>query len=524
MLRFRVHDPKGPDGTGSNGSWSLQSAYLVGPDGRPAPGRVVVEGVHGGARHIVCVADREQPVGLALLVDAGSAGRIVLQTCFLPAQDEPYELFIEIARWLIKAFILQSESWQMWNPQLSGEALHQWDAAREGFRTALRATDAAEAERLARTAIATGVAAGERLAERHSHFLFVRRFAKRGPAVGSCGVCVDPSIAPRGAAVAVAKHFGVIALRTPWRRIEVRPGKLDFSAVDAWVQWAHAEKKPVVLGPIIDFGPSEHGGACGIPDHVMAAHADPKKFREAIWHFARAVAERYKAVTPFFVSVSGANLPAWRGDGIERMIELCRTATAAVRDARRDAKPILEIQSPAAEQWCGSKGAAWPTSFLQRVVGENLGFFAAGVRVVESLGQDPAREFLTIADLLDGYLGRELPVFVSGFGVPSSGDGGAGGCWHGPWTPESQARWGGEMLKVSLARKWIEGVWWSRLQDTAQASDGLIDRDGRPKPVLESLLRTRNRLEHGDARGTDPDDDVHADGGDAGGRDAGDRG
>ena len=115
-------------------------------------------------------------------------------------------------------------------------------------------------------------------------------------------------------------------------------------------------------------------------------------------------------------------------------------------------------------------------------------------------------------------------MFVSGFGVPSSGDGGAGGCWHGPWTPESQARWGGEMLKVSLARKWIEGAWWSRLQDTAQASDGLIDRDGRPKPVLESLLRTRNRLEHGDARGTDPDDDVHADGGDAGGRDVGGRG
>jgi hypothetical protein len=27
--------------------------------------------------------------------------------------------------------------------------------------------------------------------------------------------------------------------------------------------------------------------------------------------------------------------------------------------------------------------------------------------------------------------------------------------------------------------------------------------------VLESLVRFRTRLEHGDARGTDPDDDVH---------------
>ena len=96
--------------------------------------------------HISCRAERDQPVGLALLVDAGSAGRIVLQTCFLLRQDEPYDLFIEVARWLIKQFILQSESWQMWNPALSGEALNQWDAAREAFRAAMRCGNAPEAE------------------------------------------------------------------------------------------------------------------------------------------------------------------------------------------------------------------------------------------------------------------------------------------------------------------------------------------------------------------------------------------
>ncbi|MGA1224420.1 MAG: hypothetical protein ACO31E_07620 [Phycisphaerales bacterium] len=504
MLRFRVHDPKGPDGSGASGAWSLRSAYLVGPDGRPAPGTVTVD---GGV--ISCEPEREQPVGLALLVDTGAAGRIVLQTCFLPAKNEPYELFIEIARWLIKQFVLQSETWQMWNPLLSGEALHQWEIAREAFRAALRESEPVAGERLAREAVAVGVAAAERLAERHSHFLLVRRFARKGLGVGSTGLCVDPSIAPKGAATAVASRVGVIALRTPWTRIEARPGKRDFAAIDAWVQWAHAERKPIVLGPVVDFGPDEHGKGVGIPAHVMAEHRDPKRFRELIWHHAHAVATRYAAVTPFFITASGANLAVWRRDGIERMLELCRTATAAVRDVRRDAKAILEIQSPGAEHWCGVHGAAWPTSFLQRAVGENLGFFAAGVRFVLAQGQDPIREFLTVADLLDGYLGRDLPVFVSGFGVPSEGDGGDGGCWHGAWTPGSQARWGGEMLQISLARKWIEGAWWSRLQDTAHSTDGLLDVHGRPKPVLESILNLRNRLEHGDARGTDPDDDVH---------------
>ena len=483
---------------------------MVGTDGRPTAGGVSVETDASGPV-IVCRPERDQPVGLALLVDTGSAGRIVLQTCFLPQADEPYELFIEIARWLIKQFVLQSESWQMWNPQRSGEALHQWELAREEFRAALRCTDRVEAETVARRAIAIGVAAGERLAERHAHFLLVKRFASRPIGSGSVGLCVDPMVAPAGNAAAVARQFGVIALRTPWRVIEARPGKPDFSRIDAWVQWAHAEKKHLVLGPIVDFGPSEHGGPCGIPDHVLAKHGDAKRFREYFWNHARLVAERYKAVTPFFLTASGANLPSWRADGIERMIELVRTATAAVRDARRDAKAVLEIQSPAAESWGGARGAAWPTSFLQRIVGENLGFFAAGVRFVHATGQDPVRELLTVGDLLDGYLGRELPVFVSGFGVPSAGDGGALGCWHGAWSPQSQSRWAGEMLKLSLARKWIEGAWWSRLQDTATATDGLIDRDGKVKPVLQELLAVRGRLEHGDARGTDPDDDVHGD-------------
>ena len=145
MLRFRIHDPKGPDGTGSAGAWVLRSAYLVGTDGRPTAGKVGTKG-----QTIVCVPERDQAVGLALLVDTGAAGRMVLQTCFLPQQDEPYELFVEIARWLIKQFILQSESWQMWNPLLSGEALNQWDSAREAFRVALREPDPLTAEGRAR--------------------------------------------------------------------------------------------------------------------------------------------------------------------------------------------------------------------------------------------------------------------------------------------------------------------------------------------------------------------------------------
>ena len=134
------------------------------------------------------------------------------------------------------------------------------------------------------------------------------------------------------------------------------------------------------------------------------------------------------------------------------------------------------------------------------------------MRFTQGGGADPARDLMTSAGLLDGYVGRELPIFVTGFGVPSAGETArdtlARGVWRGrasddavpAWSTETQARWGASFLTVALARTFIEGAWWSRLQDVrGGASDGVIDADGNQKPVLAKLLEIRQRLE-ADAR------------------------
>jgi hypothetical protein len=312
--------------------------------------------------------------------------------------------------------------------------------------------------------------------------------------------------------MAAAKRFDVIALRTPWALIERKEGKRDFSAIDAWASWCVQEKKALVLGPIVDFGTTD-GEARALPPHALAARKDAKKFRELVWNQARAVGERYGAATPIFIATSGANCAGWHEEGIERMVDLTRTAVVAVRDVARAARVVVELQSPGAEHWRGAKGTAWPTAFLQGLVAANLGLSAAGVRFTQGGGADPARDLMTTAGLLDGYVGRELPIFVSGFGVPSASDGSRAassrGVWRGrtaedavpSWSPETQARWGASFLTVALARIFIEGAWWSRLQDErGGASDGVIDADGNPKPVLAKLLEIRRMLE-ADARG-----------------------
>ncbi len=501
MIRFRIHtptalrtlqDPK-------HGSvWDLRSAYLVGDNGRPVRGTIEAKG-----DSIFCAASGDVPLGIALLVDAPNAGRVVLQTCFLPQRAQPYDLFLEIARWLIKQFVEECETWQMWNPALSGPAFVHWEAAREAFRGAMHSEDPVEAERLALQAIASGVQAGECMTLRHADHLLAHRHRRKAASSTTLGITVDPRIPPTTANTAAAKHFDVIALATPWRVIEPKPGKYDFTGLDAWVKWAASERKALVMGPLIDFSTVD-GVPTELPAHALAAKKDTKRMRELIWEQVRAVVGRYQNATPLFVAVSGANCAGWSdesaGDGLERMVEFTRTAVVAVRDAKKTAKVVVEIQSPGAESWRGAKGTSWPTSFLQRLVSENLSLAAAGVRFCQGGGADPVRELMTIGALIDGYIGRELSIFITGFGVPSAvtpQELERRGSWHGSASPQKQAEWGEAFMRIALSRSFVEGAWWSRLQDVAGgASDGVVDAKGQVKPILERLLAVRHSMVH----------------------------
>jgi hypothetical protein len=537
MIRFCVHDPSALRTVPTNGgeSFDLRSAFLVGVDGRPTRG--VMEARRG---EIVAAVSGDQPFGLSLLVDLGAGvspgelgsasgrepvsniasnfasefagARMQVQTCFLPPRAEPYELFLEFARWTIKQFIEDCERWQMWNPSRHAEAFERWEAARDVFREALRTVDPLEAERLSRRALAIGLSACEALASRHAALLLAKRFSKRAASGASLGVCVEAAAPPNpaSAAVSVASRFDVIALRTPWRRLETKPGTYDFKSLDAWVKWAVAAKKRIVLGPLVDFS-TRDGVPTGLPDHVLAARGNHERMAELLWNHTRKIAERYRDAARVFIPASGANCAGWHTEGIDRMVEYVRTTVYAVRDARQDAQIVLEIRSPGAESWRGVKGTAWPSAFVQRLVAENLSLAAVGVRFEQGALGDPVRDLMTNARILDDYLGKEVPIIITGFGIPSVASpeqSVARGHWRGGASNERQKEWGDAMTRLAMSRGFVEAVWWSRLEDVAENSagstpagstparstDGLLDVAGNIKPIAERLLALRRAM------------------------------
>ncbi len=104
---------------------------------------------------------------------------------------------------------------------------------------------------------------------------------------------------------------------------------------------------------------------------------------------------------------------------------------------------------------------------------------------------------MQISDIIDRYLGFEMPVVISAFGVPSEAAAEAGGWWRAPWTPDQQSRWMARVFAMAMSKPFVETLIWTDLYDHPGAdlpAGGLLTDSGQAKPVLRRLVNTRKRL------------------------------
>jgi len=501
ILRFVTHDP------GSIGPGAKDAAHIVGSDDNPMRGDVVfVDGA--GTVEIRATPIGEDVVALSLPVRAGRAGHLMLQTCIAPTREEPYSLYVELARHRIKHFIQKCEEWQMWDPGLARGAMRMWEEARGHFAQALLAQDAIASERHAQRSLEVGIEASEHLAMSHAEILLHRRYGAKAASSTTLGVVVRPGT-PRTPALeeAILRDFDVLHLRADWREIEPKRGKPDFTQLDRWMQWAAEKKKPVMLGPLLDLREE------ALPDHARVFRHDYESFRDLAYDHIDRVAARYATNVGIWNVGSGFHANEFLELSVDQMIDLSRRAVVQVRQRNRKANTLMELVDCFGE---GSVAAGMmrsersersdrprrrgerilPWRFAELLQQEGIALSAIGLRLTPGRAGSVARDLFQLSCLLDRFLGRESRLMLTSFGVPSIPLDSKCGFWREGWSGKTQASWSGRAVYIGLSKPFVEALFWAEATDGAPDAKGfgLFDEQGQPQPVLAKLSGIRKRL------------------------------
>ena len=428
---------------------------------------------------------------LRVQVNTGQAGTLVLQTCLLPPREEPYDLTLELARHRVKTFIVKSEDWQMFDPALAPRAVETFEHARHTFTDALLALDPLEQGKLAGKALQDGLRATDRLAHSHADILLHRRYANRPASSTTLGTTVDVGHDPDDLAPSL-KGIDVITVPLRWRDIEVHKGRYDFSRLDAWMQWAHGHECPVILGPLANLE------AGGLPDWVEVYRNDYPTLRNMMFDFMEAVVARYIRTVGIWKVVSGLHLARDIRLKPAEMIDLTRTAILLVRQYRRGARTMIEVDDLFGDQAAKRSGSIGAFEFLEQIRSEGIRFDCLGARL-QMGGTEPSertRDLMTISDALDRFFLHEVPVLLSACGAPCRSLGDSAGSWRdSSWSPERQAEWASRIVPLALSKPYVEAVIWSMHKDSdPNAGFGLLDASGARRPAHEKLLSMRRRL------------------------------
>lgn len=284
------------------------------------------------------------------------------------------------------------------------------------------------------------------------------------------------------------REAGFRVLRTDllWSRVESQPGRYDWSGPDALIEamTAHGLKPLLILAysnPL--YAPRLEGR----PPSPSLSHAAPQEgaAREGFMRFARAAAERYRGRVAWEIWNEPDHNFGWPVD-LKSYIDFAAEACRGIRSEDRQAVVMgpaasaflprfLEAFVEADKEGCFDAVSIHP--YRDRAPEDVLGDWARLRRSVQAVTSDQ---------------GRAAPALVdSEWGYSSTG---------GEWTRERQAAYVARLWlldRMAAIPLTIIYDWWDDGPDSTQkeASFGLLDHWGKPKPVHAALSRLAAKLD-----------------------------
>jgi hypothetical protein len=462
---------------------------MVGPgDARTRAEIRFRETKHGGV--FSCTTKDIPDAALRVQADLGDAGVLMLQTCLLPPREEPYDLSVELARHRIKMFIQKSEDWQMFDPAMAPRAVETFEEARNTFTNALISPDGLECGRLAVKSLIRCMHATDKLAHAHADILLHHRYRTQAASKPTFGTAISLEDDPDAMAESL-RNFGLLSMPLVWRDLEPKQGAFSFKALDKWLAWAAKTKTPVILGPLVDVRDAS------LPDWVKALGNDYASLRDAMYDYMDAVVARYVASVGIWKISSGLHIVRDRPLKPTEMVDLTRTAVVLVRQYRRGARTMIELDDLFGDLAAKRAGSLGAFEFLEKIRSEGIHLDCLGARLILG-GNEPSqrsRDLMMVSDRLDEFFHSDFPLLISACGVPSRATGPTAGRWGSAWSEDQQAAWASRIVPIALSKPYVEAVVWSCHKDLKDSDGfGLLDHAGVPRPAHAKLMSMRRRL------------------------------
>jgi len=501
MLRFDVYE---------NGKRAeqidLAGAYVFGQDAIPV--RADLAAANG---QITCMKRVPGACGLALLWKAGESGQLILPTTRLPERTEPYNLNVELTRARLMRIVQKCEDWGLFDFPEADPLNEEFLVLRDLFIASLKAADPAEAAGLADETLARSVTLGEKFALFHADiFLTRRKTLPTGAGRTIFGAVADLRATAENFKERLRETFDFIAVPTPWKHTEPRENQHHYTQVDAWVNWATRNRKPVQAGPLLSFEPTQ------LPEWLYIWEHDYETLRDLVYEHVQRVVERYKNHVRVWNAVSGIHAHNNFSLSFEQLMELTRMSCLEVKKIAPRAQVMIELAMPWGEYYARNQRTIPPMLYADMAVQSGIKFDAFGIQIFMGAPVDGhyVRDLMQISALLDEFLAFGKTCHITACQVPSGNvpdqadawEGQANpakaGQWHSPWSPRLQAEWLQAFYRISISKPFVESICWRDLadyQDHYLPHGGLCEPDMAPKLAYRELRNFKIQLLTGEA-------------------------
>jgi len=417
----------------------------------------------------------------------------------LMERTAPYDFLVELARGKVNQFRNQAAEWQAGGLQVSDNLGRLLRDASQGFGKVI-CSPPEERNRKAQNALELGYRGARELVDAFVSQIFRIRHQRQPRLETTLSCRLGPTALEPELGHHLVRSCNRVCLPMSWHTVEFDETRYRWDHIDRLLDWAEANQLDVMAGPLIDFSSSQ------LPKWLWAWEGDLPSMATFMARFVEAAIRRYRARIRRWQLTAASNWADVLGLSEDDLLSL----TFRLGDTARQVDPALElvigVTQPWGEYMVPRERTYSPFIFADNLIRSRLNLAALDVEVV--MGVSPrgsyCRDLLEFVRLLDLYALLGVPLRVT-IASPSEAahDPEAdpeltvgAGHWHGGFTPAAQADWARSFLSLALCRPFVQGVQWAHFADSDPHQFphcGLLDRNRKPKPVLEVLADLRER-------------------------------